>query len=134
MKRTLCLLLSAALLTTPVAAASESSTADQHLSQVTQTVKDILKLDNSYTSFHGELQEDPLRAVWELDWTAADQSTLTVAAGEDGTIYRYSTIRAMIPRPPVASCPVSRRSPARMRRKPHRPLSIRCSENMRAPS
>lgn len=89
MKRTLCLLLSAALLTTPVAAASESSTADQRLSQVTQTVKDILKLDNSYTSFHGELQEDPLRAIWELDWTAADQSTLTVAAGEDGTIYRY---------------------------------------------
>ena len=89
MKRTLCLLLSAALLATPVAAASESSTADQRLSQVTQTVKDILKLDNSYTSFHGELQEDPLRAMWELDWTAADQSTLTVAAGEDGTIYRY---------------------------------------------
>lgn len=89
MKRTLCLLLSAALLTTPVAAASESSTADQRLSQVTQTVKDILKLDNPYTSFHGELQEDPLRAVWELDWTAADQSTLTVAAGEDGIIYRY---------------------------------------------
>ena len=59
MKRTLCLLLSAALLATPVAAASESSTADQRLSQVTQTVKDILKLDNSYTSFHGELQEDP---------------------------------------------------------------------------
>lgn len=87
MKRTLSLLLSAALLATPAAAAS--STADQRLSQVTQTVKDILKLDNSYTSFHGDFQEDPLRALWELDWTAADQSTLTVTAGEDGTIYRY---------------------------------------------
>lgn len=89
MKRTPCLLLSAALLTAPAAAASEGSTADQRLSQVTQAVKDILKLDNSYTSFHGEFEEDPLRALWQLNWTAADQSTLTVTAGEDGTIYHY---------------------------------------------
>lgn len=89
MKRTLCLLLCAALLATPAAAASESSTTDQRLSQVTQAVKNTLKLDNSYTSFHGELQEDPLRTLWQLEWTADDQSTLTVTADEDGTIYRY---------------------------------------------
>lgn len=89
MKRTLCLLLCAALLATPAAAASESSTTDQRLSQVTQTVKNILQLDNSYTSFHGELQEDPLRTLWRLEWTTDDQSTLSVTADEDGTIYRY---------------------------------------------
>src|SRR5699024_1674466 len=56
---------------------------------VAQTVKQILQIDNTYTSFSGDLEESTFRALWSLNWENPNVS-LHVTAGENGTIYRYS--------------------------------------------
>lgn len=97
MKRFVSLLLCAALFLTPAAAASPSHTTDQRLTEVTQSVKATLGLDNRFSSFSGTLREDALRPLWDLTWEAPDGSSLDVTAGEDGTIYRYWYTPAEVP-------------------------------------
>lgn len=89
MKQALSMLLSAALVLPSGLSASAADPIEQRLNQVAQTVKQILQIDNTYTSFSGDLEESTFRALWSLNWENPNVS-LHVTAGENGTIYRYS--------------------------------------------
>lgn len=90
MKRFFSLVLSAVLLATlgvPARAAEENS-ADQRLAQVTAKVKKVLDIGDEYTSFHGELRENELAPVWDLEWSR-ETDRISVTAAEDGKVLRY---------------------------------------------
>lgn len=106
MKRILSMALSAALtlaLATPAAAktavaaespapsesaASSKANADQRLAQVTAKVKAALSIGDEYEEFYGELRENELAPVWDLNWSGNGVS-LTVEATEKGNILSY---------------------------------------------
>ena len=105
MKRILSMALSAALmltLTAPAAATAAaepeapapspgesaalgSSNTDQRLAQVTVKVKETLSIGDEYEEFYGELRENELAPVWDLNWSGNGVS-LTVSATEAGKI------------------------------------------------
>ncbi len=95
MKKFLSLVLSVALLGTlglPAAAAAES--ADTRLVKLTEKVKATLNLDTTgYDSFHGELEENLVTPVWQLQWSGS-AGELNISATEEGKIlsyYRYQS-------------------------------------------
>lgn len=90
MKRFASLFLSAVMLLTlgvPAAAAGDST--DQRLAKVTAKVKKALDIGDEYTSFSGELWENELAPVWELNWSREEDS-ISVTASEDGKVLSYS--------------------------------------------
>lgn len=89
MKQALSMLVSAALVLPSGLSAVAADPIEQRLTQVAQTVKQILQIDNTYTSFSGDLEESTFRALWSLNWENTEVS-LHVTASENGTIYRYS--------------------------------------------
>lgn len=90
MNRFLSFLLAALLtagLCVPAMAAAES--ADARLGRVTQAVKDALGLDTeAYAEFRGDVFEQELGTVWNLQWSG-DGASLNVQALEDGAIIGY---------------------------------------------
>lgn len=91
MKRALCSALAlvlAAVLAFPAAAAST----DQRLNQVTQAVKKVLNVPDTYSSFYGDLEETEFQTLWSLNWEGEGES-LRVRADEAGKVYWYSLSR-----------------------------------------
>lgn len=107
MKRILSMALSAALMLTLAApaaaetaaeaespavpsesAAPDKSNTDQRLAQVTAKVKATLSIGDEYEEFYGELRENELAPVWDLNWSG-DGVSLTVEATETGKILNY---------------------------------------------
>lgn len=107
MKRILSMALSAALMLTLAApaaaetaaeaespavpsesAAPDKSNTDQRLAQVTAKVKATLSIGDEYEEFYGELRENELAPVWDLNWSGNGVS-LTVEATETGKILNY---------------------------------------------
>lgn len=90
MKRFASLLLSAVmLLTLGVPAAASNGGTDQRLAKVTAKVKRTLGIGDEYTSFSGELWENELAPVWELNWSREEDS-ISVTTSEDGKVLSYS--------------------------------------------
>lgn len=89
MKKLLSMLLALALtcaLALPAAAAGQ---ADERLSAVTTQVKTALDLNtDAYTTFYGDLEDDPLSPTWRLEWSG-DGCSLSVSATEEGKILSY---------------------------------------------
>lgn len=72
------------------APAGAASTAEDRLSAVTAKVKAALNLDTAaFTEFHGNLEENVLAPVWNLEWSASDGRGLSVNATEEGKILWY---------------------------------------------
>ncbi len=72
------------------APAGAASTAEERLAAVTAKVKAALKLDTAaYTVFHGNLEENLLAPVWNLEWSTSDGRGLSVNATEEGKILWY---------------------------------------------
>ena len=69
-------------------AAPETSSADQRLTQVTAKVKETLSIGDEYEEFYGELMENELAPVWDLNWSG-NGTTLSVEATESGKVLRY---------------------------------------------
>jgi len=92
-KKIITLILSAALLATlaiPALAADTSTGAsvDTQLAQVTQIVKNTLKISDSYTGFTGNLTDNGSTGNWELNWTGENDS-VTVHADKNGKVMSY---------------------------------------------
>ena len=65
------------------------ASADARLKNVTELVKGTLDLDtDDYTDFNGNLSEEELGVVWNLNWSGTDKS-MSVQALDDGTIVSY---------------------------------------------
>lgn len=69
-------------------AAPDKSNTDQRLAQVTAKVKATLSIGDEYEKFYGELRENELAPVWDLNWSGNGVS-LTVEATEKGKILNY---------------------------------------------
>lgn len=89
----LSLALGASMTTTPALGAamqapdtsSSSETADAQLTQVTQSVKNLLAIPDDYTEFFGEPEENLLGTSWRLTWGGEDKS-LSISATSTGKI------------------------------------------------
>lgn len=94
MKRIASMILSAALMLTlavPAAAAAEApaaSSTDQRLAQVTAKVKKTLGIGDEYEEFYGELSENEISPVWDLNWSREGER-LSVTASESGKVLSY---------------------------------------------
>ena len=71
----------------PISAGAASQ--NERLEAVTTLVKNQIPIDDHYTNFVGELQDDALTTEWNLRWSA-DGETLLITASEDGTIRQYN--------------------------------------------
>ena len=69
-------------------AAPGKSNTDQRLAQVTAKVKETLSIGDEYEEFYGELRENELAPVWDLNWSGSGVS-LAVEATESGKILSY---------------------------------------------
>ena len=70
-------------------AMAEDETADARLKRVTEQVKTTLDLDTDhFTDFYGDLSEQELGNIWNLNWSG-DGVSLNVEALEDGTVVSY---------------------------------------------
>ncbi len=80
-------LATAMCLATPALAAVPASegSADALLTQVTQKVKAVLSVPDSYTQFYGQPQENYLGTFWDLNWSGKD-GDLNVTATSQGKI------------------------------------------------
>jgi hypothetical protein len=94
MKKFFSLVLSAALLCALGAPAGAAVSADTRLTSLTEKVKTTLGLDTSrYDKFHGELEENLVTPVWQLQWSGT-AGELNITATEEGKIlsyYRYQS-------------------------------------------
>ncbi len=74
----------------PATASADADSTDARLAKVTELVKKTLDLDtDAYTSFYGDVEENPLAQVWYLSWSNEDGESLSIEAMEDGKITSY---------------------------------------------
>lgn len=89
MKRKLLSLALALVMACSLVLPAAAQSADERLSTVTAQVKKTLDLDMTpYPEFYGNLDENILAPIWELEWNGPDRG-LSISATEQGKILRY---------------------------------------------
>lgn len=72
-------------------ASTETADQDARLAKVTELVKKTLDLNtDAFTSFYGDVEENPLAQGWYLSWSNEDGESLNIEAMEDGKIISYN--------------------------------------------
>ena len=61
----------------------------ERLKNITSLVKSRIEIEDSYTDFQGDLNDDGLKALWQLVWDS-EKENLNITAGSDGKIYQYN--------------------------------------------
>lgn len=89
LKRTLAILLSAALLLSPYATAMAAEPLDERLAAITRLVKQTLEVPEDYTKFYGNLTGDGLKNTWSLNWSK-ELENLQITVEETGRILSYN--------------------------------------------
>lgn len=89
MKKLLSLLLAGAFLLVSCPLPLFAATAEEDLAAVTQKVKDRLNIGDQYTDFQGEVQEDSLQKIWNLNWSNETGDALRIQADASGKIMQY---------------------------------------------
>ncbi|SHH78628.1 S-layer homology domain-containing protein [Sporobacter termitidis DSM 10068] len=85
----LCLALLVSTGVTALAADTSDSAVKERLTAITLKVKDTLGIDDSFTSFNGDLNETGAASLWALNWSN-DKEQIYVSANENGTIVSYN--------------------------------------------
>lgn len=81
----------------PAFAADESM--EEELTRVTLAVKNTLSIDDSYTSFKGDVDDMGALRYWTLRWSNAGGDSIRVLATEAGKVMQYRTDSNSLPRP-----------------------------------
>jgi len=83
------LAIAAGILLNILPATLQAETMEEQLAKVTAKVKTQIEVDQSFTSFHGEVRNYGTEQYWNLIWLNENNDSLNITANNEGKILNY---------------------------------------------